>query len=397
MRDPEFRTGTRTLKLVGRAALISVVIGRHAASQRGGAPPVQLRAATATLREDFTRVSGVRELADGRLLVSDIMEERVVVADFAGQKVEPIGRRGEGPAEYRRPSAMYALRGDSTVLMASSRWLIFNGAEIVSIVPPDNPGVAATFAGLRYADASGNLAGWSVDRPTPGVEDAGVHDSGTIIFVRRQSARIDTIAKVVRTPQRFFAWNDPATGMTQFNASAAAFATSEDFLLFPDGWLAVIRLNPYRVEWRTPGGKWIRGAPLPLPLARVTDREKAFYMKRWERAANAPVNQYLHAPAELRPALMSAARRRFTEFPEFVPPFMGMSAVPTPEGNVVIPRTPTADEPTPIYDEVNRSGQLTRRIGLAAGQRIVGFGKRSIYVSSEDSDGLEHLSRHPWP
>jgi len=105
------------------------------------------------------------------------------------------------------------------------------------------------------------------------------------------------------------------------------------------------------VEWRPPGGKWILGAPLPLPLARVTDREKTFYMKRFERAASAPVNQYLHAPADLRPALMSAARRRFTRFSGIRTPVSGYVSNAHARRNGCHPANPTADAPTPIYDE----------------------------------------------
>ena len=398
MRRPGLGINRRVHALVH--ALTFVAFTGPARAQRVATPPIgPPRTATATLTEDFTQVSGVRELADGRVIISDSREVRVVVADFATQRVELIGRKGMGPGEYSRPSSMYPMSGDSTLVYdgGAGRWLILSGARIVATLPPDDPAHTATFAGIRYVDDRGSVAGWSVDRPNPGIADAGVHDSGTIVFVRRGSSRVDTVAKVVRTPQRFFAWTDPITGTPQFNASAAAFATSEDFLLFPDGWLAVIRLNPYRVDWRSPNGAWTLGPPVPVPLARVTDREKAFYLKRFERAVNAPVNISPNAPPSVRDAMANSARRRWTEFPEFIPPFMGMSSLPAPEGTVIVLKTPTADAPNPTYDSIDRTGKLVRRIGLAAGQRIVGFGKHGVYIVSADSDGLERISRHPWP
>ena len=370
-------------------------------SKPGYAQPAlaKLRPPTATLDEAFTQVAGLRELADGRVIVTDAPEVRVVVADFATRRVEPIGRQGRGPGEFVRPGGLYAFGDDRTLLADNGavRWLILSGTRIVETVPPDDPAVTATFAGTRYADSHGTVAGWAVDKPVPGIQDAGVHDSGTVVFVDRRTGRIDTVAKVVRTPQRFFAWTDPSTGETSFRAAAAAFATSEDFLLFNDGWLAVVRLNPYRVDWRDPRGSWTHGAPLPVPAIRVTDREKAFYVERFARAANAPFVVSPSVPADLRAAILGAARRRWTEFPDFVPPIQGMSSLPAPEGRVVIPRTPTAAWPDPTYDVVDRDGKLVARLQLARGERIVGFGKTSVYVAARDADDLEQLRRHPWP
>ena len=44
---------------------------------------VRIGAPTATLNEEFSDVRGVRELRDGRLLVSDYIDQRVVLVDMA--------------------------------------------------------------------------------------------------------------------------------------------------------------------------------------------------------------------------------------------------------------------------------------------------------------------------
>src|SRR5687767_832776 len=70
-----------------------------------------------TVSEPFTLVSGVRELPDGRLLLTDCLEQRLVVAGFRTQSVTDIGRTGSGPGEYRLPSGLLPFRGDSTILV----------------------------------------------------------------------------------------------------------------------------------------------------------------------------------------------------------------------------------------------------------------------------------------
>ena len=46
---------------------------------------------------EFTQVRGFRELADGRGLISDRLDEKLVVADFTAGTVQVIGRTGAGP------------------------------------------------------------------------------------------------------------------------------------------------------------------------------------------------------------------------------------------------------------------------------------------------------------
>jgi hypothetical protein len=63
----------------------------------------------------------------------------------------------------------------------------------------------------------------------------------------------------------------------------------EKFLLFRDGWLAVARVEPYRVDWRSLDGKWTLGSPLPVPAIGYDSREKRAEMERRAKDYGTPV------------------------------------------------------------------------------------------------------------
>jgi hypothetical protein len=58
-----------------------------------------LAPATASLTEEFSNVSWVRELSDKRVIVTHGRDGRVVAADFGSGIVQQIGRKGQGPNE----------------------------------------------------------------------------------------------------------------------------------------------------------------------------------------------------------------------------------------------------------------------------------------------------------
>src|SRR5262245_40427303 len=91
---------------------------------------VKLPSAVASLAQEFTGVTSVRELSDGRLLMTDPRDKGLVVADFRAGTVNAIGRKGQGPGEYMSPGPLFALPNDSTLMSdaASVRWLILVGS-----------------------------------------------------------------------------------------------------------------------------------------------------------------------------------------------------------------------------------------------------------------------------
>jgi len=135
-------------------------------------------------------------LFDGRVLISDPRERRVVVADMATGRIAQVGRAGRGPLEYTSASRLRRLSGDSTLLIYSSRrWVFFHGSRVVHTLPPDAPVVRAAGGFELDADTLGSVLvriPRVVRRPAGDVRWS---DSIAVVHFRRVgTVRIDTIA-----------------------------------------------------------------------------------------------------------------------------------------------------------------------------------------------------------
>src|SRR5581483_9082704 len=141
--------------------------------QAHNARVIKLRPPTGELTEPFTSISTVRELPDGRVLVADDRDVRIVGADFRTRSVTLVGRRGSGPGEYRSARSLFATGGDSSLLvdLASGRWVILAGLRPVRTTPPDADLVRLHRGGVLGTDARGGV--WRAELPgiprTPGV------------------------------------------------------------------------------------------------------------------------------------------------------------------------------------------------------------------------------------
>jgi hypothetical protein len=200
------------------------------------------------------------------------------------------------------------------------------------------------------------------------------------MLVARTTGRVDTIATVLMRPASGTRQVNPTGEVISFRMSSPRLTTGEEAMLFPDGWLAVARLEPYRVDWRAPNGRWVRGSALPFTVVALNAREKEAYADRVERSSGT------------RPTMTAD-----TPWPATMPPFLSRPLLDTPEGNLVVLRTQSADHPENRYDVVDRSGRLVRGMTLPGNQRLVGVGWRGAYVAETDDDGIQRLRRHPWP
>jgi len=61
----------------------------------------------------FSTIRGVRRLSDGAVVVVDRTSAEIRIFDADGRHVRSMGRRGEGPAEFRSAWKLWALPGDT--------------------------------------------------------------------------------------------------------------------------------------------------------------------------------------------------------------------------------------------------------------------------------------------
>lgn len=364
-----------------------------------GPVSVELAPANATLsNKQFSSVrSPVRELADGRVLLSDVLERALFVVDFESDDMRTIGSVGEGPGEYQSPGSLYALDGDSTMFTdpATHRALLLVGDDIVKQLA----------GAARLVERFGAEPPWGTDRTGRllGVEGFAfppdvvpmsrtLADSvrilltaGSVLDEGRNG--IDTIAEL--GGQGLFGVNEverSALGMPGRTTNLTSPLASEgQAWLFRDGWIALAHPDPYRVDWRTPAREWIRGASLPFTKVEVT------------REAQCAIVGELPS-GQCRPELWP--------WPEYLLPFTmdrtwtspgGTALQPGPDGMLLIARTHLPEDSERRYDVVDRQGALRGVIHTPPDQTIVGFGRSSLYVVQKDDLDLLTLSRHSWP
>jgi hypothetical protein len=352
-----------------------------AGAVRAQAKEFRLGPLTGQLSAEFSRVLGVRVLPDGRLLIIDA-GNRLLVADFTRDAVAQLGREGQGPGEYRRLATMAPIGPDSTLVVdgGNGRWLVLAADRILQTLPSDHPATKAARGVVRAADRSGHLLVIGPPRFATETKRLGKGDSAVATLVAFGSASVDTVASLRTAPLIVLTELDAAGKVTRAELTRPPWSVGEEPLLFPDGWLAVARLEPYRVDWRMPSGAWVRGDPLQSAEPLADHRERQAFLDRIANATGKPAP----TPAP-------------DTWPATIPPFQPGPLVGAPDGSLLVLRTPTADRPGHRYDRIDRRGRLVGWLELAGSDRLAAVTGRHAYVVTTNDDGIQHVVRYTWP
>ncbi len=374
------------------------------AGTAGPPPVIDLPPAEATLQgRDFSRVLSVAELEDGRVLATDQIENSIYVIDFQSGEVRTEGSSGEGPGEYGRVGHLYPLGGDSTLLVSEPpRLLLLAGDRIVQGLDPVYPrlGMGGTGEPPWGVDRSGRVLGVEGFAFQPRSGWQRMHADSLLILLSTGSvfnegtSEPDTVGRVggqgrwgvehVSTVARM-----GGQEVTMNSTLTSPLASEGQGWLFADGWVALAHPDPYRVDWLTPAGEWIRGAPLPMTPTDATLEEQCLAISRRTPDAQCDPDRYPDWPNQVPPFTMVLDRGWITPG--------GTALRPGPHGLLLIRRTPTTEASETRYDVVDRSGALRGTIRMPEGGTIVGFGSESLYAVQKDDMDLLTLSRHPWP
>lgn len=377
------------------------------------AAPRPLPAPTATFDEPFSQVASVRELANGKVIVTDGRDKTVSMIDFASGAQVKIGREGSGPGEFGLPARLFAAPGDTTLLFdpLNTRYLVIGPdakpKSTFMIEQPVQGGQGGFRVGgmamARTADARGRLymegAGISIGadgRPTSA-------DSTVLTRYDRGSKRTDTLAWI-HLPKNNAQVSGGQNNMNIRIGGSNPLAARDEWAVFPDGRVAIVRAADYHVDWVLPNGERRASAPIRFTPVRMTDADKREEEVLRNRArSNQMMVTMSQGPngvqrsAQMGPGPNAPPLEPLTDWPAVKPPFRpGVASVwARPNGDLWVRRTEPAGAKGTLYDVIDASGKVAYQVRIPDGFNLVGFGNGTIYTTKADEDDLLYLQRHP--
>lgn len=377
-------------------ALSVALLAAPAASFAQDVPATSIGRVRATFPEPFSRVGAIREEPDGRVLVLDVIENRLVRVDFRTASAVAIGRQGSGPAEFTLLLSLVALAADTTLALDMSGGgralvIVARGASAERIRAPGvAQGDPLFFRPDVQSDARGNLYE-QVMRTSLADREAG---NAGVRRLDRVSGRQDTVGRIsqrLRSPLAPPISPRP-TGSTAPSARRPTppFATTDQWAVAPDGRIAIVTVEPYRVHFIDPSGQQLEGPELPYRRVPMSDALKA----EWREVQEQPVPTLHYGPG--RQISAGRTRRPYqepAEWPDVLPPFLSRALRFSPDGMLWVERAGPAGTGQ-RFDVIDARGQLARRVTLPSGLRLVGFGRDGIYTVRRDEDDFEFLQLH---
>jgi hypothetical protein len=391
-----------TVRLPGAAPVIkriSLAIGLGlAAGQLAAQSAVTLAKPDAAFPEPFTRIRGLKEFPNGRVLTADLQDKVVQLIDFAKGTATKVGREGQGPGEYGLPGPLYALPNGQVWLqdILNRRFLPIDqeGKTGALVTMPTTPGAGPM--GIAFGFGTGGSDGQGrlyFQAPPISLVDGRPQavDSTAILRWDRVRPTLDTVAYLRRPKGSSSA--SGGNGRFQMRIGGGkVFTPEESWGVAADGSVARVIPVPYQIVWYPAGGKPVVGPTVPYTPIQVTSADKTEVIEQQKRIR--PV-MIAVGPGGRQAAPPPNIQAPQPEFEDTKPPFTGPESVlVTPEGEAWILRTRPSSDKVPHYDVFDRTGKIVRKVNLNPKSRVIGFGKGTVYVVRVDEEDLEYLERY---
>ncbi|MFN2601625.1 MAG: hypothetical protein ABR582_02585 [Gemmatimonadaceae bacterium] len=411
------------------------------AQQRPAIRPIGAVVAKAT--EPFGGINGVRQLSDGRVLVNDVAKRRVLMFDPSLGTFTVIADSTSATANAYsgRFGGIISYKGDSTIFVdpTSLSMLVIDGsgkvARVMSV--PRSQDAGALAIGNAVIDAAGRIVYRGPPNLRPpnfanGVPTApDIPDSAAIVRIDLATRKLDT-AGFIKTPKIKFDISRDDNGGVRIQTQTNPLPIIDDWAVLPDGTIAFVRGHDYHVDYVNPDGTKTSSAKIPFEWQRMTDEDKVAFLDSLKAArarlgTNAPTIGFgggagggapqMVIVGGTAPAAGGGAGRDggtprgdagnvringpgggpagnlqlnfvpASELPDYKPPFFGGSVRADTEGNLWIRTIPTKAIPGgPVYDVINKKGELVERVQVPENRTLVGFGAGgTAYLAVRDS------------
>ncbi|MDP9206723.1 MAG: hypothetical protein M3P12_14960, partial [Gemmatimonadota bacterium] len=251
--------------IISIAIALSSINGRLCQAQ--SLPPIrQLGPVTAVAKEPLGAVSTVRHLADGRVLVNDIIGRRVVMFDSSLATATVIADTTSATANAYgpRPGGLIAYRGDSTLFLdpaSLSMLLIDPNGKIARVMSAPRAGDVGFLVGGPFGNPGFDPQGRLIYRAPPqfmmrGPPPSGNRlpqiptppDSAALVRFDLASRKLDTAA-FFKTPKINLNITQSPEGGVRVTSIVNPLPQGDDWALLSDGTIALVRGRDYHVDW----------------------------------------------------------------------------------------------------------------------------------------------------
>lgn len=363
--------------------------------------------------ETMGNIFGIHALADGRVFVNDAIRKRLLLFDSTLASATVIAGGPGAPNPYGSvPIVLVPGRDDTTLVLdaESVSFLVYDPggkvARVMSLPKPSDAQIIMAYTGIASLDAQGRLVyrGVLPARPPVAVKPGEPYmaspppDSAPILRGHFDTRTVDTIGMVGIAVFKTRTHAD-STGRLVRTTVYDPLYRSDDWAVTSDGTVALVRSVDYHIDWVRPDGTRYSTPKMPFDWRRYSESEKVALidsmrtaMERNFRARMAAANN----TKAVMPTMEFVSPNDMSDYPSTI---KSGSVQADRDGNVWIPPTTTVDAAPGrlVYDVVNTRGEVTRRVQLPVGRRLVGFGPHGVlYYSVSDSAGarLERARIH---
>jgi len=370
----------------------------------------------------------------------------VLLFDADLQKFQIIADTlGANGNTYGRGAGLIAYRGDSTLFVdpqSLSMLVLDANGKVARVMSVPNAQDAMSFAGVLGA-AQTDPQGRLVYRASPrfdfrgGPPGAGgapripeMPDTAAIFRIDLATRKIDTIG-YIKTQQLKMSTSQDENGRIMMTSITNPLPVVDEWAMLPDGSIALIRGRDYHIDWVNADGSKTSSAKIPFEWQRLSDEDKVAFIDsvkaaRERMGANAPMvaapggQQVVqgggpppgagmgeqrvmifggppggdggrgrgNAPASGMTMVPQLKFVEPSELPDYKPVFLNGFVRADMDGNVWVRTIPTkAIAGGPVYDVINRKGELVERVQIPAGRNIAGFGANgAVYLTMREGN-----------
>lgn len=384
-----------------RRSLLALLATASAATASAQAVPIKkLGAPIATYDHEFTTIDGVRELSDGRVIALDSRDKAIHAINAGLSSGRKIGRDGDGPGEYRLPTKIFAIGGDTSLVRDEAR-----GSNYLVITGDGKTGPLMATKDSAYDVLRAGIA-WATDARGGfyyGLMAATMFDSMTIMRWDRRLKR-DSLAKYDPEPKSPLYTERPETrkspmGGVSFKPKNMPFKTYDQWAVSSEGRVAIVTSKPYRVTIRTVNGARVTGPIVPFTPIQVNDAEKAAYVKdlsrpmagMWTTSRGGPMVAAYRPPPDWLVKDLTPS-----EWPTTMPPFLQDAVRFASDGTLWVKRAVKTGTPA-LFDVFDTAARLVYQVELPPRSSVVGFGAGAVYLARVDEDDLHYLEKYALP